>query len=180
MIVTRTEKHLICKSHIAWKEIDNLTFYSKNLFNHANYIIRHTMFETGKILTYNQVFNLCKDSDEYKQMGSNVGQATLRMLDKAWKSFAMSTKKYYENPKIFLGKPKLPKYLNKNGRFVCALDNNKVGIKDGAGACKPVLGGPSELPHRRSSSSAPRRDSTEPRPRGCSGRGEPPHALPSF
>lgn len=131
MIVTRTEKHLICKSHIAWKEIDNLTFYSKNLFNHANYIIRHTMFETEKILTYNQVFNLCKDSDEYKQMGSNVGQATLRMLDKAWKSFAMSTKKYYENPKIFLGKPKIPKYLNKNGRFVCALDNNKVGIKDG-------------------------------------------------
>ena len=31
-----------------------------------------------------------------------------------------------------------------------------------------------------SSSSAPRRDSTEPRPRGSSGRGEPPHALPSF
>ena len=29
-----------------------------------------------------------------------------------------------------------------------------------AGACKPVLGGPSERPHRRSSSSAPRRDST--------------------
>ena len=32
-------------------------------------------------------------------------------------------------------------------------------------------------PHRRSSSSAPRRDSTEPRPRGCSGLGEPPQAL---
>ena len=27
---------------------------------------------------------------------------------------------------------------------------------------------------------ARRLDSTEPRPRGCSGRGEPPHALPSF
>ena len=40
--------------------------------------------------------------------------------------------------------------------------------------------GPSELPHRRSSSSAPRRDSTEPRPRGCSMLGEPPQALPSF
>ena len=39
---------------------------------------------------------------------------------------------------------------------------------------------PSELPHRRSSSSAPRRDSTEPRPRGCSVPGEPPQALPSF
>ena len=40
--------------------------------------------------------------------------------------------------------------------------------------------GPSVLPHRRSSCSAPRRDSTEPRPRGCSVLGEPPQALPSF
>ena len=51
--------------------------------------------------------------------------------------------------------------------------------------CRRVLAslyweGPSELPHRRSSSSAPRRDSTEPRPRGCSVPGEPPQALPSF
>ena len=37
-----------------------------------------------------------------------------------------------------------------------------------------------ESPHRRSSSSAPRRDSTWPRPRGCSVLGEPPQALPSF
>ena len=29
-------------------------------------------------------------------------------------------------------------------------------------------------------SSAPRHDSTEPRPRGCSVLGEPPQALPSF
>ena len=33
---------------------------------------------------------------------------------------------------------------------------------------------------RRSSSSAPRRGSAEPRPRGCSGLGEPRPALPSF
>ena len=36
------------------------------------------------------------------------------------------------------------------------------------------------VPERRSSSSAPRRDSAEPRPRGCSGLGEPRPALPSF
>ena len=40
--------------------------------------------------------------------------------------------------------------------------------------------GPSQLPERRSSSSAPRRGSAEPRPRGCSGLGEPRPALPSF
>ena len=36
------------------------------------------------------------------------------------------------------------------------------------------------LTERRSSSSAPRRGSAEPRPRGCSGLGEPHPALPSF
>ena len=35
------------------------------------------------------------------------------------------------------------------------------------------------MPERRSSSSAPRRDSAEPRPRGCSGLGVPRPALPS-
>ena len=40
--------------------------------------------------------------------------------------------------------------------------------------------GPSELPERWSFSSAPRRDSAEPRPRGCSGLGEPRQALPNF
>ena len=37
-----------------------------------------------------------------------------------------------------------------------------------------------ELPERRSSSCAPRRGRAEPRPRGCSGLGEPRPALPSF
>ena len=50
--------------------------------------------------------------------------------------------------------------------------------------CRRVLAslyweGPSELPHRRSSSSAPRRDSTEPRPRGCSCRASLPKACPA-
>ena len=50
--------------------------------------------------------------------------------------------------------------------------------REGLQAC--YWEGPSELPERRSSSSAPRRDSAEPRPRGCSGLGEPRQALPSF
>ena len=37
-----------------------------------------------------------------------------------------------------------------------------------AGSCKLYWDGPSELPQQRSSSSAPRRDSAEPWPRGCS------------
>ena len=50
--------------------------------------------------------------------------------------------------------------------------------REGLQAC--YWEGPSELPERRSSSSAHRRGSAEPRPRGCSGLGEPRPALPSF
>ena len=46
--------------------------------------------------------------------------------------------------------------------------------REGLRAC--YWEGPSELPERRSS----RRGSAEPRPRGCSGLGEPRPALPSF
>ena len=50
--------------------------------------------------------------------------------------------------------------------------------REGLQAC--YWEGPSQLPERQSSSCAPRRGSAEPRPRGCSGLGEPRPALPSF
>ena len=43
-----------------------------------------------------------------------------------------------------------------------------------------ILGSGSSLEMEMATSSAPRRDSAEPRPRGCSGLGEPRPALPSF
>lgn len=64
-------------------------------------------------------------------MGSNVGQGTLRILDKNWKSFFKSIKDWKKNPSKYLGRPKLPKYKPKDGRFVLSLDSNKVKLKNG-------------------------------------------------
>lgn len=75
---------------------------------------------------------MCKESDCYKCIGSNVGQATLRKLDKNWKSFFTAIKDYSKNPSKYLGRPKLPKYLPKeDGRFELGLDNIKFKIVDG-------------------------------------------------
>lgn len=63
-------------------------------------------------------------------MGSNVGQGTLRILDKNWKSFFKAIKDWKKNPGKYLGRPKLPKYKEKNGRFILSLDSNKVKLKD--------------------------------------------------
>ncbi len=131
MIVNRVEQHVITNSNSYFGFIDKMCLKSKNLYNYANYIIRQEFINSQKWIRYRELYDLCKDGKDYKEIGSNTGQATLRILDNTWKSFFIAIKDWSKNPSKYLGRPKLPKYLNKNGRFVLALDNNKVGIKDG-------------------------------------------------
>lgn len=149
MKVSRVEQHRIKKSKKnnkddkLFKIIDDLCWKSKNLYNYGNYIIRQEFIETSKQkeqgliedahwIQYNELFQLCKESDCYKCIGSNVGQATLRKLDKNWKSFFAAIKDYSKNLFKYLGRPKLPKYLPKeDGRYELGLDNLKFKIVDG-------------------------------------------------
>lgn len=143
MKTTRVEQHRIKKSNKLFFIIDDLCWKSKNVYNYGNYIIRQEFIQTSKEkeqglrdsanwIKYNELFKLCKESDCYKELGSNVGQATLRKLDKNWKSFFSSIKDYGKNPSKYLGRPKIPKYLNKDcGRYECGLDNNKFKVVDG-------------------------------------------------
>ena len=113
------------------------------MYNFGNYIIRQEFIKTSKEkeenlretanwIQYNDLFHLCKDSDPYKDLGNNVGQATLRKLEKNWKSFFVAIKDYQKNPDKYLGIPKMPKYLDKeHGRYECGVDNNKFRIEDG-------------------------------------------------
>ena len=131
MKVQRVEQHNIRPNSDFHKFIDAYCFKSKNLYNYANYIIRQEFVNNDRWIRYNELFQLTKDSDAYKEIGSNTGQGTLRMLDKVWKSFFASIKDWSKYPNKYLGRPKLPKYLSKNGRYVLSLDSNKVKLKDG-------------------------------------------------
>lgn len=131
MKVTRTEQHIISNNNSIWNIIDEMCFKSKNLYNYANYIIRQEFINNGNWIHYSQLFDLCKESEPYKDLGSNVGQATLRLLDKNWKSFFTAIKDWKQNPSKYLGRPRLPKYKAKDGRFILSIDNNKVMLKDG-------------------------------------------------
>ena len=143
MKVNRTEQHRIKKNNQFFPIIDDLCWKSKNMYNYGNYIIRQEFIETSKEkeqglresanwIQYNKLFDMVKDSEPYKDLGSNVGQATLRKLDKAWKSFFESIKDYGKHPDKYLGRPKMPGYLPKeNGRYECDLDNNKFKVING-------------------------------------------------
>ena len=131
MLVKRVEQHIIKLDSEFGEFIDDYCFKSKNLYNYANYIIRQEFINNDRWIKYNELFKLVKGSEPYKDIGSNTGQGTLRILDKNWKSFFIAIKDWKNNPTKYLGRPKLPKYKTKDGRFVLSLDSNKVKLIDG-------------------------------------------------
>jgi IS605 OrfB family transposase len=107
------ERHVIKRGSLYWKEIDELAYLSKNLYNRANYEIRQHFFKTNQILSYNEMASRMQKEESYCSLPRKVSQQVLRCLDRNWKAWKEADKAYKKNPSQFLGKPKLPKYKAK-------------------------------------------------------------------
>lgn len=68
--------------------------------------------------------------DCYKECGSQAAQKTIQLVDKMWKSYFKAIKDWKKNPSKYLGMPKLPKYLPKDGRQVFMLKNIQCSLND--------------------------------------------------
>ena len=108
-----TETHIIKQS----KELDNLTFLCKNLYNKVNYVLRQEFINNGKYINKFDIFTLLKNDTDYKALPSRVSRGVIRTLDGNWRGFFAAIKDYRTKPGKYLGKPNLPKYLNKRGKF---------------------------------------------------------------
>ena len=129
--VIRCEQQFIRKGHPLYEIVDTHCFYSKNVYNQANYLIRQSFTKENKMLKANEVQKLMQDMDCYKECGSQASQKTIQIVDKAWKSYFSAIKDWKKNPNKYLGMPKIPKYLNKNGRQVFTLKNIQCSLNDG-------------------------------------------------
>lgn len=119
----RVERHIILDN----KEIDSLCFLSKNLYNFANYYIRQEFIKNRKWLRYTDIYELTKNTPDYKVLPAQTAQQVLRLLDKNWVSFFKNIKIYKKNGS--LGKPK---YKHKTkGRNIVIFTNQQISIKDG-------------------------------------------------
>ena len=126
------ESHIINES----KELNELTFKCKNLYNKANYILRNEFISTGKYISKFDMFTVCKDIEEYKCLPVRIARGVLRTLDGNWQSFFSCIKKWRSNKQLFKAKPNLPKYLPKNGKFTALFyetailkpKNGKIGL----------------------------------------------------
>jgi putative transposase len=142
------EKHIISKNHKNYKEIDHLSFLSKNLYNKGNYIIRQEFIKTSKEvekgkrknakwIRYHELQKMLQNSNDpdYTALPRKVSQQVLKQLDNNWKSFFQSIKEWKNNPSKFKKKPSLPKYKHKKkGRNILTYtiqSISKVQLKDG-------------------------------------------------
>lgn len=135
MIVQRVEKHILKPSNSYYAMFDHFCFLSKNLYNHANYILRQEFTGSGKAVPYGDLDKLLKADTEYpdyrEMPTAQSAQQILRLLEKNWKSFFVSIKDWAKNKEKYTGQPKLPKYKKKDGRNILILTNQNVKLRDG-------------------------------------------------
>ena len=105
---------------------------SKDLYNYANYCVRQSFIKTSKLpREFDLTGKLAKrNRDCYKQLPAQTSQQTIKLLYKNWKSYFASIKDYKKTPAKYLGKPKLPKYLDKEGNFIVIFTNQQIKLKD--------------------------------------------------
>lgn len=106
-------KHLTSNQYMLIREMCRL---SKNVYNESLYNIRQHYFSEGSYLRYESNYPLMKVSENYRRLGANVAQQSMRFADYSFKSFfgllKLSKSGKYESWRI-----KLPKYLPKDSLY---------------------------------------------------------------
>ena len=136
-----TERHIIKPNNELYPFLDDLCFKAKNLYNSTLYRIRQEWFANkkqfgiGKYIGYITVQKDFQNNNQpdYRAIPVNVSQQIMRVVDQNFKAFFAALKAYNKCSVGFTGRPKLPKYLDKQGRFpiYCAFSNgiNKTSLK---------------------------------------------------
>lgn len=137
------ERHIINHNSEFYSECDRVCLLSKNLYNYANYIVRQEFIKSSKEkeeglvdhANYINYYNINKtliseNQVDYIALPRKVSNQTIMLLDKNWKSFFVSIKEYMKNKSKYRGRPKLPKYLDKNGRFITIYELGAISSKE--------------------------------------------------
>ena len=101
---------------------------SKNLFNEALYSVRQYYFSERQYLRYENNYHVCKGSENYQALGTEIAQQTLKVVDRFFKSFFALINKAKSGSYQF-SMINLPHYLKKDGWFSLIIP--RIKIKDG-------------------------------------------------
>ena len=106
-----------------------LCHLSKNLYNEALYSVRQYYFTEHKHLSYESNYHECKNSENYKALGTDIAQQTMEVVDRNFKSFYTLIEKAKEGNYQFK-QIRMPHYLPKDGYFSLIIP--RISIKNGS------------------------------------------------
>ncbi|HKW23071.1 MAG TPA: transposase [Ktedonobacterales bacterium] len=110
------EQHRIDRHDPRWRAIDAAAFASKNLYNSALYVTRQAYILQGnQVIRGTELDRLMQGTVEYRALPAKVAQWVLKQVCTAWDSYFAAVAAWQQHPDTFLGHPKLPRYLNKQG-----------------------------------------------------------------
>ena len=120
------ERHIIKPNNPLYKELDNVCFLSKNLYNKALYLVRQHYFNTKEHLNYYKLSKLLVDTKDvdYYALNTKVSKGTLLLLDRNFKSFFSLLKK--KKNKDYDKPIRIPRYLDKQGKYVATFEKRAV------------------------------------------------------
>ena len=120
------ERHIIKTNNPLYKELDNVCFLSKNLYNKALYLVRQHYFNTKEHLNYYKLSKLLVDTKDvdYYALNTKVSKGTLLLLDRNFKSFFSLLKK--KKNKDYDKPIRIPRYLDKQGKYVTIFEKQAI------------------------------------------------------
>lgn len=128
MKVRRTEIIMLKGKNL--KEAQHWCHLAKNLYNSANYEMRQSFIAGNRKSGYQISTEFAKNNQtDYRALPAQCSQQIINLLEKNWKSFFKVIKDWKKNPKKYKGRPKLPKYKDKDGCFPILFAKQSFGKK---------------------------------------------------
>ena len=112
-----------------YETLRTLCRLSKNLYNEALYSVRQYFFAEHKYLSYESNYHVCKVSENYKALGTEIAQQTMKVVDRCFKSFFALINKAKSGSYQF-SMINIPHYLDKEGWFSLIIP--RITIKNGS------------------------------------------------
>jgi putative transposase len=109
------EQHIISRKDPRWKLMDAAAWFSKNIYNAANYLVRQAYISGTGYLNYKAIEKRFKQRDLLpdQQLPLKVVQQVLKQVDHDWQAYFAAKAVWEATPEKFLGKPHIPKYKDK-------------------------------------------------------------------
>jgi len=131
-VLTLTEKHIIDKTNPWFEMLKEYCHLSKNLYNHALYILRQHYFDFV-LVNYKELYHIERHIYPYDYTNMPTAQSaqqTLRKIIGDFSSFVTLNKNYKNNPKKYSGRPKMPRYKKKDGHCTLILTNQNCKLRN--------------------------------------------------